>query len=56
MPYLTNEELPDSVKNNLPNHAQDIYRETFNHAWGEYQNWDKRRGSESLEEVAHRVA
>jgi len=33
MPYSNDAELPDSVKDNLPNHAQDIYREAFNSAW-----------------------
>jgi cation transport regulator len=56
MPYRTNQELPDSVKNSLPSHAQDIYREAFDNAWSEYQDPAKRRGNESLEEVAHRVA
>ena len=37
MPYRTNQELPDSVKNSLPSHAQDIYREAFDNAWSEYQ-------------------
>jgi len=32
MPYKTNAELPDSVKSHLPSHAQDIYREAFDHA------------------------
>jgi cation transport regulator len=49
-------ELPDSVKNSLPSHAQDIYREAFDSAWDEYQDPAKRRGYESLEEVAHKVA
>ncbi|MFV9857184.1 ChaB family protein [Rickettsia sibirica] len=31
MPYKNNNDLPDSVKNHLPNHAKDIYREAFNH-------------------------
>jgi hypothetical protein len=26
MPYATKSELPESVTNNLPAHAQDIYR------------------------------
>ena len=56
MAYRTNQELPDSVKDHLPSHAQDIYREAFDSAWEEYQNPSKRRGSESLEEVAHKVA
>jgi cation transport regulator ChaB len=33
MPYRTNQELPDSVKDNLPRHAQNIYREAFDYAW-----------------------
>ena len=50
MPYRTNAELPPSVRNNLPPHAQDIYREAFNHAWQQYQD-DPRR-----EEITHRIA
>jgi cation transport regulator len=33
MPYRTNEDLPTSVRGHLPEHAQDIYREAFNHAY-----------------------
>lgn len=33
MPYQANRDLPDSVRNHLPVHAQDIYREAFNHAY-----------------------
>ena len=36
MPYQKNEDLPEPVKKHLPLHAQDIYRETFNHAWQRY--------------------
>ena len=36
MPYPVNEDLPPSVRNHLPPHAQDIYREAFNHAWQQY--------------------
>ena len=56
MPYHTNSDLPDSVKNNLPTHAQEIYREAFNSAWNEYSDPAERRGLESREEVAHKVA
>lgn len=56
MPYRSNRELPDSVKDNLPSHAQDIYREAFNSAYEEYKDPDKRRGDASREEVAHKVA
>lgn len=50
MPYLTNADLPASVRDHLPHHAQDIYREGFNHAWEQYAR-DPRR-----EEIAHRLA
>lgn len=33
MPYTNNTDLPDGVKSHLPDHAQDIYRKVFNHAW-----------------------
>lgn len=33
MPYSSNDDLPPSVSNHLPPHAQDIFREAFNHAW-----------------------
>ena len=33
MPYPTNADLPRSVQAHLPEHAQDIYREAFNHAY-----------------------
>lgn len=56
MPYATNTELPKGVRNNLPQHAQDIYRESFNHAWNQYKSTDKRRGYDSREKVAHKVA
>ena len=56
MPYQSNEDLPLHVKDELPEHAQDIYRAAFNSAWDEYANPAKRRGNESQEEVAHKVA
>jgi cation transport regulator len=36
MPYPSNVGLPPAVRNHLPPHAQDIFREAFNHAWQEY--------------------
>ena len=56
MPYNTLNQLPDSVKDNLPKHAQEIYKEAFNSAWDEYADPDDRRGDDSREEVAHKVA
>lgn len=46
MVYEKKSELPDSVKENLPAHAQDIFKEAFNSA---YQEHDK-------EEVAFKIA
>ena len=42
MPYTTNSELPDRVKDHLPAHAQDIFREAFNHAYEEYKHNEER--------------
>jgi cation transport regulator len=50
MPYLTNDDLPIPVQRRLPGHAQDIYREAFNHAWRQYD------GDPRQDEIAHRVA
>lgn len=36
MPYRSNLDLPPSVRSHLPAHAQDIYREAFNHAYAAY--------------------
>ena len=33
MPYSENAELPPAVRYHLPDHAQSIYREAFNHAY-----------------------
>ena len=46
MPYDKITDLPDRVRNNLPEHAQEIYKEAFNSAEEQY-------GEESR---AHRVA
>ncbi len=56
MPYKNIEELPDPVRNVLPEHAQHIYLEAYNHAWEEYKNPKERRGAETREETAHKVA
>ena len=50
MPYLSNDDLPSTVRGHLPEHGQDIYRKVFNHAWQQYAE-DPRQ-----EEIAHCVA
>lgn len=56
MPYTSTNELPESVKSVLPDHAQDIYKEAFNSAYDEYKNSDERHDDASREETAHKVA
>lgn len=50
MPYASNDDLPPSVRDHLPPHAQDIYREAFNHAW------QRHAGDPRVEEITHRIA
>jgi cation transport regulator len=50
MPYSTIEDLPLPVRRALPQHAQSIYLQAFNHAWEQYGTQYER------ESIAHRVA
>ena len=50
MPYRVNVDLPASVRDHLPAHAQDIFREAFNAAYAAHED-DPRR-----EEAAFRIA
>lgn len=52
MPYESVDDLPPSLKRNLPIHAQEIFVAAFNSAWQSYG----RRQPERREEIAHRVA
>ena len=56
MPYDKISELPDSVRDSLPNHAQEIYQAAYNSAWEQYDEPEERRDDASREETAHRVA
>ncbi len=56
MPYKSNNALPKRVKNNLPRHAQTIYRKAFNNAEKQYRDPKKRRTSGSLDAIASKVA
>jgi cation transport regulator len=47
MPYKRLTDLPDSVRDNVPKHAQEIYRAAFNSAWEQYDHDEER---------AHRIA
>ncbi len=48
MAYASNLDLPDDIRRALPTHAQDVYRETFNHALG--------CGGGAEREAIHRIA
>jgi cation transport regulator len=50
MPYRQNADLPPSVRGHLPDHAQDVSRETFNHAYGQLA------GARDREQRAHMIA
>jgi cation transport regulator len=50
MPYRANADLPAPVRHHLPPHAQDIYREVFNHALAAHAD------DPDHEERAHRIA
>jgi len=50
MPYRVNSDLPPSVRHHLPEHAQDIYREAFNHAYAAHS------GESGQEKRAHMIA
>ena len=54
MPYKSISELPPRVKNNLSEHKQEIFKNTFNNAWKEYGRKGEKK--ESKEQTAFKVA
>ena len=55
------EDLSESTKkriDELPSHAQEIFKESHSSALEQYKDPDKRRGGkkDSVEEIAHKVA
>jgi cation transport regulator len=56
LPYGEIEELPTSVREHLPEHAQEIYKEAFNSAWDRVAEPEDRQGDAGREETAHRIA
>jgi len=50
MPYRTPDDLPESVRNHLPRHAQEIYVAAFNNAWRQHA------GDPEGEAIVHRIA
>lgn len=56
MPYDKLSDLPSNIKDNLPKHAQEIYKEAYNNAWDQYKDPEDRKADASRTEVSHRVA
>ena len=56
MPYESISELPKQVRNSLPEHAQEIFKSAFNNAWEQYKDPETRKGRDSREEVANKIA
>jgi len=50
VPYASNDELPPSVRDHLPTHAQDIFRAAFDAAFAAHA------GDPRQEEAAFRIA
>ena len=56
MPYAKLSQLPASVQNVLPRHAQEIYQAAYNSAWDQYDEPHERRGDSTREKTSHAVA
>lgn len=56
MPYDKINELPQSVKNALSKHAQEIFMSAFNNAWERFADPENRKGDASQEAAANKVA
>lgn len=56
MPYKTINELPENVRDVLPHHAQEIFKEAFNSAYNQYDAAQERRGDDTRETVGFKVA
>ncbi|MDX2775881.1 putative cation transport regulator ChaB [Streptomyces caniscabiei] len=56
MPYSSISDLPENVTNVLPKHAQEIFKEAFNSAYDQYDKTEERRGDDTRENTARKVA
>lgn len=53
---MPGKKVPENLKDKLPKKAQEIYAEAYNSAYEQYAEPEKRRGDESREEAANKVA
>lgn len=56
MSYDNVTELPDSVRENIPKRAQEIYKAAFNSAWDKFADSGDRHSEATREAAAHRIA
>jgi cation transport regulator len=56
MPFKTIQDLPPQVRQNIPQHAEEIFLGAFNSAWDQYDTPEERRSGAGREEVAFKVA
>jgi len=56
MPYKKLTDLPSRIKDNLPKHAQEIFKEAYNNAEKQYDDPKKRRLGSSKTETTNKVA
>ena len=53
MPYQSVQDLPESVRNHLPRHAEEIYRAAYNNAYEEYGHDESRAHAVAWAAVEH---
>jgi cation transport regulator len=56
MPYFSIEDLPDSVRHNLPQKAQEIYRKAFNKVWDSHRDPATLPSGQTRVELAAKIA
>jgi cation transport regulator len=56
MPYRNLDDLPESIRNVLPEYAQEIYLQAYKKAWEQYEKQGLRRGEATREATADKVA
>lgn len=56
MPFKTVQDLPPSVRKHIPAPAEEMFLKAFNSAWDQYDQPEERRGDDSREETAFKVA
>jgi len=56
MPFKNTSQLPASVKNVLPEDAQEIFVAAYNKSWQQYPMFGERQGRSPREDTAMKVA